>query len=442
MRTFAQKQNQPQKPVSSSPTRSKMVTRRPDHREHPILHLQRTIGNQAVQQLLKASARDVNAVSATTASTRFAHDFSRIPLQAKTQAAIWPEPAISSPGHIYEQEADRVADQVMSMPTPVGWGREHGNASSQMTDERVQRKPAVGDGIAVSQELSPHSQSERSNQPLSSEERAFFEPRFGHDFSRVRINADSRSAEMADALNAEAFTVGRDIYFGAGKLRPRNTESDRLLAHELAHVEQQSRMGPALQPKLKITGKAGHVTRAIALLNSWLQGYRVSIKESGEVSISMHTSMNLAEPKPNAQQKALAARLSNVIDDPKEVLMTVSAGSGATIGGSFATGDFDIADLETYGVAGLIHEIEEQYQKQVKGLDFGSETTGAHKEASKAESEVRGAKRGPQKNISSTANADGTFDAVIEIPHTFPDGKVKTMVMTVKGNNIVSVKWK
>ena len=48
MRTFAQKQNQPQKPVSSSLARLNMATPGPDHREHPILHLQRTIGNQAV----------------------------------------------------------------------------------------------------------------------------------------------------------------------------------------------------------------------------------------------------------------------------------------------------------------------------------------------------------------------------------------------------------
>ena len=104
------------------------------------------------------------------------------------------------------------------------------------------------------------------------------------------------------------------------------------------------------------------------------------------------------------KQKALADRLSTVINDPKDVIMTVSAGS-KTLVGSYVTGDFDIADVEAIGVSALIHEIEEQYQKQVKGEAFGSETTGAHGEGIKAESEVKGAKRGAQKIISSTMNA-------------------------------------
>jgi hypothetical protein len=122
--------------------------------------------------------------------------------------------------------------------------------------------------------------------------------------------------------------------------------------------------------------------------------------------------------------------------------MTVSAGS-KTLVGSYYTGDVDIADLETLDVATLIHEIEEQYQKQVKGLAYGSETTGgAHKEGITAEEEVRGAKRGAQKVISKTSNPDGSVNAVVEIPYTFPDGKVKTMIMTIKNDNVVSVTWR
>lgn len=317
----------------------------------------------------------------------------------------------------YEREADRAADRVMHMPGP----------------RAVSREQSGGSGRAI----------QGDDQVLSAQQRSFFEPRFGHDFSQVRIHADARSAAMAGALQAEAFTVGRDIFFGAGKLQHRTTESHRLLAHELAHVVQQSHAGPALQPKLTITGKEGDVARAITLLNSGLGSfYHVSVEKSGQVKIAPIRAAHTSSIKgPTAQQRALADRLWAVTNDPKDVLMTVSAGT-KTLGGSYATGDFDIADLETYGVAGLIHEIEEQYQKQVKGLAFGTDTTGAHGEAIKAESEVRGAKRGAQKVISSTRNADGTLDAVIEIPHTSPDGTVKTMTMTIKSNNIVSVTWK
>lgn len=87
-------------------------------------------------------------------------------------------------------------------------------------------------------------------------------------------------------------------------------------------------------------------------------------------------------------------------------------------------------------------KIEEQYQKQVKGLAFGPETTGANGEAIKAELEVTGAKRGAQKVISSTANSDGTINAVVEIPFTSPDGSVRTMDMTISKNNIASVTWR
>jgi hypothetical protein len=263
------------------------------------------------------------------------------------------------------------------------------------------------------------------------------EVRTGDDRGGVRIHTDERSAEMAEALNADAFTVGSDIYFGAGKFQPRTRESDRLLAHELTHVAQQSVNGPALQAKLKITGKAADLTRAEALLNSQLFGHQVSIDKAGNVSIA--TTKEIGPPTP--QQQAAASRLTTVINDAKTVSMTVSAGS-STIGGSFTTGDFDIADLEKYGAPGLYHEVEEQYQKQVKGLAFGTEATGAHAAAITAESEVRGSRRGTQKNVSAKMNPDGTSDAVVEVPHTLPDGTVKTMVITIKNDNITSVTWK
>ena len=76
-------------------------------------------------------------------------------------------------------------------------------------------------------------------QPLDAEARAFMEPRFGHDFSQIRVHADSRAAASAEAVRALAYTVGQEVVFGAGQYEPGTTEGRRMLAHELAHVVQQ-----------------------------------------------------------------------------------------------------------------------------------------------------------------------------------------------------------
>jgi hypothetical protein len=77
-------------------------------------------------------------------------------------------------------------------------------------------------------------------QPLDPEARTFFEPRYGHDFSRVRVHADRQAGESARAVGAEAYTVGWAIAFADGRYQPQTPQGQRLLAHELAHVAQQS----------------------------------------------------------------------------------------------------------------------------------------------------------------------------------------------------------
>jgi hypothetical protein len=77
-------------------------------------------------------------------------------------------------------------------------------------------------------------------QALDTGTRSFMESRFGQDFSRVRVHADAQAAASARAVNALAYTVGPDLVFGAGRYAPGSTEGRRLLAHELAHVVQQT----------------------------------------------------------------------------------------------------------------------------------------------------------------------------------------------------------
>jgi hypothetical protein len=84
-------------------------------------------------------------------------------------------------------------------------------------------------------------------QPLDAATRSFMEPRFSYDFSRVRVHTDSRAQVSARAVNAQAFTVGNDLVFGAGHFGPTSRRGQWLLAHELTHVAQQG--GQALVTK-------------------------------------------------------------------------------------------------------------------------------------------------------------------------------------------------
>jgi hypothetical protein len=93
-----------------------------------------------------------------------------------------------------------------------------------------------------------------SGQPLDLATRTLLESRFGHDFSRVRVYTDAKAAESARAVNALAYTVGRDIVFGSGQYRPSTPWGQRLLAHEATHVLQQRDInsGSALSSSLQM----------------------------------------------------------------------------------------------------------------------------------------------------------------------------------------------
>lgn len=143
--------------------------------------------------------------------------------------------AINEPGDEYEQEADRVAAQVMRMPEPQ---RGAGVAESSLAP-LVQRRVVSGSsaGLGTAPRI-VHDVLNSPGQPLDAATRAFFEPRFGHDFGAVRVHTDPQAAQSAHVLQARAYTVGRDLVFGDGGYPP-GTTGRRLLAHELTHVLQQ-----------------------------------------------------------------------------------------------------------------------------------------------------------------------------------------------------------
>jgi hypothetical protein len=231
-----------------------------------ILALQHSYGNQAVQRLV-----------------------SRRAVQAKL--------TVGPAGDHYEQEADRVADQVMRMLTPRPASRPSSIQRSGEEDaeavqtkplagtitplvqrqaeeeeevqtkplvqrqaeeeEEVQTKPLVqrqaeeeeevqtkpqeaGAGFETSQAVEGQLRAARgSGQPLPADVRSYMEPRFGADFSSVRVHTDGQAAQLNRQLSAQAFTHGEDIYVPADKYAPQYVGGRRLLAHELTHVIQQ-----------------------------------------------------------------------------------------------------------------------------------------------------------------------------------------------------------
>lgn len=170
---------------------------------------------------------------------------------------------INQPGDVYEQEADRVAEQVMRMPEPStlsSTALPNGDATGNL-----QRKCACG-GSGQSGECDECRQNREAlvqrratqetgnvdalqnvyevlrspGQSLDSATRGFFEIRFGHDFSDVRIHTDDKAAESAKAVNALAYTAGRNVVFASNQYAAGTHEGRRLLAHELTHVVQQA----------------------------------------------------------------------------------------------------------------------------------------------------------------------------------------------------------
>ena len=119
-------------------------------------------------------------------------------------------------------------------------------------------------------------------QPLDAATRAYMEPRFGHDFSKVRVHADTRAAAAASSVDARAFTSNQRIVFGIGEYAPQAQSGRLLLAHELAHVVQQ-RTGVQLKDGV---GQAGdpYERHADSIANLVVQGRTAKLPFAGLAS--------------------------------------------------------------------------------------------------------------------------------------------------------------
>jgi peptidoglycan hydrolase-like protein with peptidoglycan-binding domain len=268
-----------------------------------------------------------------------------IEVRHQLPARIQTKLTIGEPGDKYEQEADRVADQVMRMPDPVDKQFQPYATLDQQpsiqrfcpeSEEEVQRQAMeeeeeeVPSGIAMlplvagssSGGVEAYTQTlGRGGRPLPDSLRPFFESRFGYDFAQVRIHTDSQANQAARAVNARAFTLGHIIVFGSNQYAPHTNGGKRLLSHELTHVLQQR--GMSLRRKVQVDQENGPLTQAGGShLNPKVGGSdAIAVSHRGKVASAMIQRQPLTAnrgdvgcPVPELQEKLNVTGARLVVD--------------------------------------------------------------------------------------------------------------------------------
>ncbi len=222
----------------------KRTTNRPDNgspecrgRRKPLVSLQRSIGNQAMQRLLRPRGEEPTSEVPGNAQYRVLERTAELRGRVNGHEDSEYSLRVSAPEVRDEQQAERVADRVMRLS-----GR-NGLSKRQNSKHIASANPTR---LFVS---NPNWRS-RSGRPLPNPIRAYFESRLDSDFSSVRIHHDSKSAETPQSTDPRAYTFSEDIVFGAGHYAPETMSGKRLLAHELAHVMQQREPGESYRVQM------------------------------------------------------------------------------------------------------------------------------------------------------------------------------------------------
>jgi hypothetical protein len=256
---FAPKVAKAQTKAAESPT-SKLVPQRSTLEGHRL-------GNDPVERLsLKDhSETDLDERKATAAVS---WDFSKIPIFPPDRAyrpkpssplSATPLPggmqaklAVGQANDPLEHEADRIACQVMRMPeAPLAeLNLNPAGAAEETTDAKSLRRsqPSALESAGEEAPAMVHDVLRSPGRRLDATTRAFMESHFRHDFSEVRVHSDAEAATSTQQVNALAYTAGHHVVFGRGRYAPQTRDGKQLLAHELAHVVQQSRTGSSAMP--------------------------------------------------------------------------------------------------------------------------------------------------------------------------------------------------
>lgn len=218
----------------------------------------------------------------------------------------------------------QVKEQANTSFTTLHTGRLQRKCMSDECEESRKKRLSLQRSVANQTEpagVSPivHEVLNSQGQPLDTTTRAFMEPRFGHDFGRVRVHSNSKATESARAVNSLAYTVGQDVVFGEGQFAPGTRAGQKLLAHELAHVVQQSDNG----------AKSGIVL-----------GDNDSVYEREAESISAHLGDMPVGDCAAGKTPRLTATHSNVV---QRIGPAAAAAGGAAVGAIAAIVSFEAA---------------------------------------------------------------------------------------------------
>jgi outer membrane protein OmpA-like peptidoglycan-associated protein len=168
--------------------------------------------------------------------------------------------------------------------------------------ERTLRRKATGPAHAEHAPAVVHNVLSSPGRALDTSTRGFFEGRFGHDFSRVRVHADTQAAESARAVEASAYTVGSHIVFDQGKYDPVSREGKELMAHELTHTIQQDQAARAGGPIAIGSPQDASEREADGAASSIFNAERVAVESGKETSIQRQLSVAPPQPHSDAGQ--------------------------------------------------------------------------------------------------------------------------------------------
>ena len=196
----------------------------------------KTVGNSdrvglgmAIADPLKAQPQDLLRLNHLAGNQAVSHM-----IQAKLR--------VGAANDAYEKEADRKAGEIISSPAPEAVLQPKPKLSSEEDESlRMKANNTLSEGFETEADLEKRiRQQSRSGSSLPTDLRSFMEKRFQSDFKQVRIHQDETSSQLNDQINAQAFTHGKHVFFNAGQFQPTTHTGQRLIAHELTHVVQQS----------------------------------------------------------------------------------------------------------------------------------------------------------------------------------------------------------